>query len=631
MRNNVCQNDVNCKGHGGKLLYGVAVALLTVHALMLGWGAIRHSPTWDEVAYLPAGISHWQFGTFELYYYNPPLVRMVAATPVLAAQPRTDWTDLSAGGGWSSWHVGYAFLRANGERSFWLFTLARWACIPFSLLGGYICFRWAQELYGGLAGIMALVLWCFSPNILAHGQMITPDAGTTALGVAAGYTFWHWLKQPTWKRTLVAGLVLGLAELTKMLWVVLFGLWPLLWLVWRWSERDNMSWLLWRQQAARLFFMLVLAVYVINLGYGFEGSFRKLGDYPVLRDVLWAPSHLAHEASGDLNPGVGTWLNEIPVPFPENYLRGLGIHKQYWSHPQESYLRGEWRRGGWWYYYLYGLAVKMPLGTWILMAMALVATMCLQGYRASWRDELFLMAPVVLVVVLLCLRSDVSRHVRYVLPILPFAFIWVAKLARAMDMNGWKVTSLATIAVFWSVTSSLWIYPHSLSYFNELTGGPTGGADHLASSNIDWGQDLLYLKRWMDGHKEASPMAIAFDGGYDPGSVGINCPVPPAGPEGASQELLQKPDELGPKPGWYAISVNIMRWNNRKYAYFLHFEPVDMIGYSMAIYHITNAEANRVRRELGLPALPLRKTDVDSRVERVEQPHTGTITTTPTT
>jgi hypothetical protein len=57
--------------------------LLAVQAALLAWSAYIHSPTTDEIAYLPAGISHWQFGRFELYRANPPLVRMVAALPVL--------------------------------------------------------------------------------------------------------------------------------------------------------------------------------------------------------------------------------------------------------------------------------------------------------------------------------------------------------------------------------------------------------------------------------------------------------------------------------------------------------------------------------------------------------------------
>jgi hypothetical protein len=39
------------------------------------------------------------------------------------------------------------------------------------------------------------------------------------------------------------------------------------------------------------------------------------------------------------------------------------------------------------------------------------------------------------------------------------------------------------------------------------------------------------------------------------------------------------------------------------YGYFRHFRPVGRAGYSIYIYHIDRDEANRVRRELGLPEL----------------------------
>ena len=66
--------------------------LVAIHSLLVMWGALRHSPPWDEVAHLPAGISHWQLGTFTLHRVNPPLVRLVASAPVLLMNPAVDWT-----------------------------------------------------------------------------------------------------------------------------------------------------------------------------------------------------------------------------------------------------------------------------------------------------------------------------------------------------------------------------------------------------------------------------------------------------------------------------------------------------------------------------------------------------------
>jgi hypothetical protein len=44
-----------------------------------------------------------------------------------------------------------------------------------------------------------------------------------------------------------------------------------------------------------------------------------------------------------------------------------------------SYLHGQWRQGGWWHYYLYALAVKLPLGTLALLLWALVRAGAARG------------------------------------------------------------------------------------------------------------------------------------------------------------------------------------------------------------------------------------------------------------
>jgi 4-amino-4-deoxy-L-arabinose transferase-like glycosyltransferase len=601
----------------------VAAAVLAVHAGLLAWGAWVHSPTYDEVGFMAAGISHWQFARFDLYRVNPPLVRMVATVPVLLAQPKTDWRRYTNRvGDRSVSRVGKDFVLTNGKRSFWLFTLARWACIPFSLLGGVICLLWAREWYGPLAGWLSLTLWCFSPNVLAHGQLITTDVGATVFGVAASYVFWRWLDRPGWLRALAAGLVLGLAELTKSTWILLFGLWPLLWVIWIASQRRESSRSGQLAHGFQLGVILLLGLYVLNLGYGFEGSFQKLGDYPFVSKALGGTKKGGSTAlkGGGRNPFVGSWLGAVPVAVPREYLLGIDVQKRAFEGRKWAYLRGEWQRGGWWYYYLYTLAIKVPLGTWMLVVLALVAGLWVPGFSAGWRKELLLLLPLAVLLVFVSLQTGVNHHLRYVLPIFPFAIIWMSKLARAVHLQHGRIAALGAVALTWSVVSSLWVYPHSLSYFNETVGGPTGGHAHLLGSNVEWGQDLLYFKRWVDRHPEARPLQFAYYLGHlvDPKIAGIEYTLPPLGPDSSAyaagnqkkaasgqeaEAVLQDPDEIGPKPGWYAASVNKICHYGKDYAYFLRFKPLDMVGYSIYIYHITLDEGNRVRRELGLPEL----------------------------
>lgn len=569
--------------------------MLGVHAALLAWSAIRHSPTFDEPSHMLAGIRAWQFGTFEIQRVNPPLVRMLATLPVLFARPATDWSHYrNAPGVRPEFLVREDFIRANGRRLFFLFSLARWACIPFSLLGGYICYRWANELFGDPAGLMALGLWCFSPNILAYGQLINSDVAAASLGLAAAYAFRAWLRQATYSNVLVAGTALGLAQLTKTTWIVLYALWPVLWLMCNrqpWTLDSNRSDRRWRlcRELRQLGIALALSLVVLNLGYGFEGSFRKLGSYRFVSAALGGLESTAAPEPTSGNRFAGTWLAAVPIPLPENYLLGIDVQKRDFERGCWSYLAGQWRLQGWWYYYFYALAVKVPLGAWLLIALAVTAYLSWPRFRTLWREDVLLLAPVATVFTLVSSQTGFTIHLRYLLPIFPFVIVWTSRVGRAFVSGNRPLAAAVAVSLTWTAAASLWCYPHTLSYFNELAGGPRGGRFHLLDSNIDWGQDLLYLERWAAQHPEARPLHVAYWVRYiDPQAVGIV-----SGPV----------SDRVPTPGWAAISVQNLHGRDRRYRYFLRFTPVATAGYSIYIYHITPGEADRVRRELGLPPL----------------------------
>lgn len=575
------------------------LVLLLVHVGLLVWSSVRHTPSNDEVAHMTAGLSHYRLGRFDLYRVNPPLVRLLATLPVALSRPVTDWSSYYASDR-PEWTTGRIFIEANGQNALWYFKIARWACIPLSVVGGLVCYHWGRELYGTSAGLLALTLWCFSPNVIAHAQMITPDAGAAALGLAAAYTFWRWLKLPNWPRTLVAGLVLGLAELAKTTCIVLLLLWPLLWFVWCFAERRDLSRQEWWRRAARLCTILLLALCVINLAYGFQGSCRKLGSYRFVSRTLTGRTNPIESLYDAANRFAGTWQGNLPVPLPADYVLGIDYQKRDFERTKWSYLGGEWRKGGWWYYYLYALAVKVPLGTMALLLLTILVSLGRRGYTTGWRDELLLLVPPAGVLLLVSSQTGFSHHLRYVLPIFPFAFVWTSKIARAARLRHHITVALAAVAVLWSAASSLWVYPHSLSYFNELVGGPTGGHAHLITSNIDWGQDLLYLKSWSDEHPQARPLHLAVSSLFDLKILGIEHVVLAPGRNFPRAARTSSNDTWSPKPGWYAISVDWLRSRTQAYACFLRLKPVARAGYSIYIYHITPGEANRVRKDMGL-------------------------------
>jgi hypothetical protein len=143
-----------------------------------------------------------------------------------------------------------------------------------------------------------------------------------------------------------------------------------------------------------------------------------------------------------------------------------------------------------------------------------------------------------------------------------FAGVNCCGLGRKMRRRA--TCPLLLTLLLWSSASSWWIYPHSLSYFNEAIGGPLNGPTHLLGSNVDWGQDLRYLI-WSlyspDYDTSVDERKLAFHGIYDPGSLGF-----PAGDSVSVEDveflaIAKKWDGRGvkpvlPKTAIYWISVN---------------------------------------------------------------------------
>ena len=249
--------------------------LLCLQASLLTWNAVENSPVVDEIGHFPAGLSHWRFGKFDLYRVNPPLVRSVAAIPVLFSDCREEWALYrSESLAREEVPVGRSFVSVNGRRIFHYVTLSRLAVIPFSLLGAVVCYCWTYSLSGRCGALFAAGLYVTSPNLLAHGALITPDAGASALGLLAAFTYAKWLREATWKNAIIAGTALGFAELTKTTWLVLFCLWPLiLLLAICFRKTGNRSENSLPRQLLQLFLMLALGLYVLNLGRLFRVAF----------------------------------------------------------------------------------------------------------------------------------------------------------------------------------------------------------------------------------------------------------------------------------------------------------------------------------------------------------------------
>jgi hypothetical protein len=169
----------------------------------------------------------------------------------------------------------------------------------------------------------------------------------------------------------------------------------------------------------------------------------------------------------------------------------------------------------------------------------------------------------------------------------------------------WATKLIATLLLAASIASSLAQYPHSLSYFNEFIGGPKNGAKHLLHSNIDWGQDFIALKSWLDEHPEAKPLSIDCLTGFDLSCIGIESqPVPRLSRKDQDATSFTLP------AGWYCISVDRLYRatdldeSNPVLATFLVRPITHRIAHSLYLYHLPQDESLDISPTQ--PSTPLR-------------------------
>jgi 4-amino-4-deoxy-L-arabinose transferase-like glycosyltransferase len=624
-----------------------------MHLALAVSSLVRENPTIDEVIHLPAGITYWQRGTFKLYHHNPPLVKLIAALPVLAAG--VEMEPLYATTSWreeppNKAAFAHMFAYLNAIDFFELFTRARLMMPLFSIVGGLVVFAWSRRLYGGPAGLFSLALWVFCPNVLAHARLVTTDIAAAALGTLATFAFWLYLKQPTWRRAALAGVALGFAQLTKFSLILLFGIWPLLWALRQWGLRSEKG-PRYRPAigAVQGALIVLVCVLMIDLGYAFEGVGRPLGQYEFVSRLLTRPvlpqdrprprvgnALLNNLLQARVNRFRGTFLDSLPVPLPEHYLLGFDDQKMEAEGIPQNLLPGAQGQGGnqdvgypvyldgvissrsWWYYYLFALAYKVPEGTWAIVILSLLVTATSRRARAAWFDEAVLLAVPLILLFVISVFTNINLGLRYVLPIFPYLFISAGKLVWWAAGIGDRLRrglaeGLVAVCLGATIVATLAISPHYLAYFNWVSGGPAHGSEHLIDSNLDWGQDLVGLRRWLARNAPGERVGLAYFGQIDPkifelrGDKAFDWFLPPALP-GKIEGRQPPPRRL--EPGPYAVSASLVRglpWRvydqgqlgtfsakADAFGYFRTLEPIAHVGYSIWLYRLSKADIARL-------------------------------------
>src|SRR5579862_2347919 len=466
------------------------VLLLALLAVQLAWAAKRNSITWDEDDHIYAGYMSLRHGDFGLNPEHPPLVKQLAALPTL---PMTLKMPLLKGREFKheAFLGGQDFIFRNDAET--MLFRARMAAALLTILLATLIFFAAREMFGSGAGLVALALFVFDPNVLAHGAVVGTDMGLSCFMFATVYAFYRYVKAPSLGRLILVGIALGLTFASKHTGILLVPILLLLSLTEIFHKGETVEGTdSAGKRAGRLAMAFVvisaLALTTLWAVYGFRYAARGVGleMNPPLAESI---HHMSRAREIRLLETVARYHL-----LPESYIYGLAdvrIMSDYYT----SYLFGKIYPHGIWFYFPAAFAIKSTLP--LLFLLGLTVWMIATGRLRCWREVLFLTIPPA-VHLAVAMSAGMNIGLRHILPMYPFLYALAGGAAAKLMENGRKwIYAVAALVLFQVITTTR-VFPAYMAYANELWGGSSRTYKYLSDSNVDWGEQLKSTKTYLE-------------------------------------------------------------------------------------------------------------------------------------
>ncbi|MEU2778888.1 phospholipid carrier-dependent glycosyltransferase [Streptomyces sp. NPDC007162] len=516
----------------------LAVLLLAQMAAAMVTTAVQQTPTVDEPVYVATATDYLHEHRLRYNPEHPPLGKLVIMAGIAVADPHYDPAYRGDQG-----QVGRHLLYASGNDPWRVMLWARLPMIALTLLFGLVVLAFARELLGTAAGLLALALYCFSPDLIAQGSLATLDVPAAGFVLTSAWLVWRARHRPRLYLPL-AGASLGAALATKMSALPAVPVLAALAVFSVWGPRRGRA----RRAVTAAAVTAVTAVAVVWLSY--------LAVDPRLRFLPAAPVPAVHGLRGALVD---------LMPFPEAYRAGMRVQFALEDLPWQGYLFGHLYTGSRWYYLPAALLVKTPLGMLALWAAGAVAMVAVRRLRPA--APYLLLPPAVLLASAMTGSRDFGTRYALFMPM----FLAVAGASVLAVRWRWSRPAAGALVLFVAV-SSLRTFPFYLPYSNEAFGGPTKTHLRLHDSNVDWGQDLGRLADRLRERYPGQRVWLVYKGSGDPAYYGIHAADPRKVPPGEVHGLLVVSDSWVAKArGRLAELIHSSR-------------AVDEVGHSITVY-----------------------------------------------
>lgn len=510
--------------HSARIVAAVA-GLLAVLAVVSTYRVFNNM--YDEPAHLAVGMQWLSEGKYTYDPQHPPLSRVPSAIlPYLAGERSQGNAHMFVEG---------RRILGRGEHYARTLTLARIGQLPFFVLLLWITWVWARRVADERVAAAAVLFAAANPNLLAHAGIAGTDIGPAALMPAALLAWVLWLQEPSPKRSVLLGVAVAACGLAKFSAIAF--------------------WL-----PAAVGIAVVAAVREPGRFFGIAGA-RTFGK-PLALSVAVAAFCTWAMYRFSIGPVGG-----VSLPAPE-FWTGLRDFFSRGARGHPSFLLGEVRDSGWWYFDIVVMLVKTPIP--LLLFGGAGAVLVVRSRRDLPAIAALIGVASVLVVASL---THVELGVRLLLGAYPLLAIVAALGAvwaweqSARASNRFVVGALA----LWTVVDPIAAHPDHLAYFNVFAGPRPERV--LVDSNLDWGQDL-YRLRDVSRALGGDSIRIHYFGTTEFLAVG-----------------LERTRRLHPNErptGWVAASETFYAgvWSDTALHWLRRYEPVARVGRSIRLYRI---------------------------------------------
>lgn len=398
---------------------------------------------------------------------------------------------------------------------------------------------WARRAWGRRAMVFAAWWFALSPNLIAHGSLLTMETPLIACAAVVFWTFREFLTQGRRRWFWVSAAFCGLAFSCKFTAIVFP---PMLGAIWLGADLRRRSW---KRAAAEVGLGLIVFFATMLVANWFWTGFAT---------APASPNREAHQSLGRTLPA--GWrkaaARALETPIPRDWA-GFAAQLRLQARGGTSYLFGERRQKGWSYYYFVALAVKTPLSLWIILSLRAFRSRRARRTEASDRRNAVEDAlPAAAFVFLAIAAAGSSRNygLRYLLPLAPLTIVWgSAVVERGVWRRRFAWLALAGQAIALGAS-----HPHELTFFNRLAGGPQGGRRILADSNLDWGQGCRALALRQRENPDLRDLTFYYFGDVDPASYGVIGKSYPIRADSWPRDL---PKTFSPTTRYVAVSASL--------------------------------------------------------------------------